>query len=156
MFPLVPVAWMLSKLLSAEITPAETHRFGERNCAICSKPLLCYRKTEELHLTVCEKSSTYLQEYRMHILPFDELLLICSCIFVVERYDSYSVRAVTRVLTRRKPHHPQTFPFSSLGNGLLPGIPSWFDSSFLPMFDFLKTLESLDFPNAPTSTVIKQ
>jgi len=34
----------------------------------------------------------------MHILPFDELLLICSCIFVVERLDSYSCRAVTHIL----------------------------------------------------------
>ena len=33
---------------------------------------------------VCEKFSNYLPEYQMHILPFDELLLICSCIFVVE------------------------------------------------------------------------
>jgi hypothetical protein len=62
------------------------------------KPLLCYRSPEELHLTVCEISSAYFPEYQMHILPLDELLLICSCIFVVERLDSCSGRAVTHVL----------------------------------------------------------
>jgi len=47
------------------------------------------------------------------------------------------------------------FPLS-LGNGLMLGIPSRFDSSFFSMFEFLKTLEFLDFPTAPTSTAIKQ
>jgi hypothetical protein len=37
------------------------------------------------------------------------------------------------------------FSLLSLGNGLLPGIPNWFDSSLLSMFEFLTTLESLDF-----------
>jgi hypothetical protein len=54
---------------------------------------------------VCEKSSTYLPEYRMHILPFDELLLICSCIFVVERLYFYSGRAVTHVPKGEKPSY---------------------------------------------------
>jgi len=78
---------------------------------------------------VFEKSSTYLPEYQMHILLFDELLLICICTFVVERIDSYSGRAVTHVLTRRKASSPTItndmhFPLLSLGNGMLPGIPS--------------------------------
>jgi len=63
---------------------AEAHRFGDRICAICSKPLLSYREAEELYRMVCEKFSTYLPEYQMHILPFYEVLLICNCIFVVE------------------------------------------------------------------------
>jgi len=73
------------KITLTQSSIAETHCLGERNYAICSKPVLCYRKTEELHLVVCEKSSTYLPAYRMHVVTFNELLLICSCIFVVKR-----------------------------------------------------------------------
>ena len=53
----------------------------------------------------CEKSSVYLPEYQIHILPFDELLLMYSCIFVVECLHFYSGRAVTHVLKRQKPRH---------------------------------------------------
>jgi len=67
------------------------------------KPLLCYCKTEELYLMICEKSFTSLPEYEMHILPFDELLLIYSCTFTVERLYFYSGRAVTHALKRQKP-----------------------------------------------------
>jgi len=71
------------------------------------KPLLCYCKTEELYLMICEESSTDLPEYQMHILPF-KLLLIYSCIFVDECLYFYSGRAVTHVLKREKPSHQQS------------------------------------------------
>lgn len=91
----------------------------------------------KVHLMVCEKSSTYLPQYQMHILPFDELLLICSCTFVVEHSGSYSGRAVTNVLTRQKPRHPRSRMACIFHRrqwaSLLPGIASLFDSSFLPV-----------------------
>lgn len=45
------------------------------------------------------------------------------------------------------------FTLSSLGNSLLP--PSWFSSSYLSGFEFLKPWESLEFSTAPTSSAIK-
>jgi len=57
---------------------------------------------------VCEKSFTYLPEYQMHILPFNELLLIYSSTFVVERLYFYSGRAITHVSKRQKPSHQRS------------------------------------------------
>lgn len=79
---------------------AETQTSCKLKCAICSQPLLCSHKTDKLHPVACKKCSSYFPEYPIHILPLNELLLFCSCMFVVERKYSYFGRAKIHIVTK--------------------------------------------------------